>query len=307
MTRTPCALSLLLFATTSAAIAEDAEIRFGTPPGSTWSVDQELSLRHELHALAGVLDAGAGAEAWLLVKLKERFIDEVVEDRHGRPTKIRRTYRASEASQDEGDVIDTSLLDVTLLVVEKDDGSDVVAEKGSPDEDVLELLKRCPVDPSLALLPKKRVHQGQEWEVDDAAIGAFRGGMYADLLGAVDDEKAGEVAATLDTLAGAKLVAKVASLTEDEATIEFAGTSELGESKSLEIGGIKIEGTPSASVKMKGTLVFSLREGRPVRLEWTESRSATAAGKVSIPGLGTLGGAGARQDWKVVRTYAPIE
>ncbi len=61
--------------------------------------------------------------------MKERIVDEVVEDRHSRPTKIRRTYRASEASQDEGDVIDTSLLNVTLLVVERSEGSAVVAEK----------------------------------------------------------------------------------------------------------------------------------------------------------------------------------
>lgn len=72
---------------------------------------------------------GEATGGWLLVKVKERIVDEVVEDRHSRPTKIRRTYRASEASQDEGDVIDTSLLNVTLLVVERSEGSAVVAEK----------------------------------------------------------------------------------------------------------------------------------------------------------------------------------
>ncbi len=290
-----------------AAGADDVDVRFGTPQGATWSVQQEVGLRHQVEALVGAGEVGQGAEGWLLVKVKERFIDEVVEDRHGRPTKIRRTYRASEASQDEGDVIDTSLLNVTLLIVERDEGSDVVAEKGTLDEDVAALLKRSAVEPVLLLLPKERVRQGQEWKVDDAAISAFRGGMYADVLGAVDDQAAGEVSGTLDMLAGVELVATVASVTEDEVTIEYAGKSQVGTSQAFEIGGIRIEGTPNASVEMKGTLVFSRKDGRPVRLEWTESRSATAAGKVSIPGLGSLGGAGARQGWKVVRTYAPIE
>lgn len=311
----PKSLVVLLLVVGPAAQAEDVDVRFATPQGTSWSVEQELGLRHEAMGLAAAFGLGRGAEGWISLTLKERYIDVVVEDRHGRPTKIRRTYRVSEATEEgedggERDSVDTSLLDVTIVVSEEGEGSIVETEKGVPADGILALLHRSAVEPVLCLLPKSAVHQGQEWTVDEEAIGAFRRGMYADGIGALDENVATEVLAAVDSFAGATLTAKVATVTDDEVTIEYAGKSEIGGTKSIELGGIKVEGSPGVTVEMKGTLVFSRREGRPVRLEWSESRSARASGKIEVPGIGAIGsegGAGAKQEWKVTRRYASIE
>lgn len=280
-----CSAALALLVSESSA-QETVEFRIKLLKDASWKVEQTVDFSSSVpdKKAKESPDKPLVRGVW---KLTEAWTDVCTLDKDGRPMSVKRTVTASKcggpAAKPEASSLEGAV--VTIEEKEKEPNSKTAFQKGKPAQATLDVLAKGPVDAVAFLFPDHPVKPGEEWKVIPhwvclfqrvtcAAIPSLPTGRLADFVKLLEYLKSFSPSAQ-----GCEITGKVAKVEKGEALVEFAGKADDG----------------MAALEIKATLKWSVARGRPVSLQWTQSRA--------VKSNEDAGTAGYTEEWKILKTW----